>query len=140
MTNLPAAPLSCCSTDIDTGPMEEWNRKALISLQGHLKLYVIINTGLINRLQKAAGGFMDQRESQAVEDKPNNAEQMGELIRILLRKRNADFKIFCTVLRQTNNGSWAAQLERKASEFRGELGTQILKYRGRTWNDTQLSL
>ena len=59
-----------------------------------LKRYVIMNTGLINKLQKAAGGFMNQAEAEAVESKSNNAEQMGELIRILLGKRNADFKIF----------------------------------------------
>ena len=127
MTTLPAAPLSCCSTDSDMGPMEEWNRNALISLQEDLKLHVIMNTGLINRLQRAAGGFMDRVEAQAVESKPSNAEQMGELIRILLVKRNADFKIFCTMLRQTGNSVWAAELERKASEFRGESGIHVLK-------------
>ena len=140
MTNLPATPLSCSSIDSDMGPMEEWNRNALISLQENLKLHVIMNTGLINRLQKAAGGFMNQAEAQTVESKPNNAEQMGELIRILLGRRNADFNIFCTILRQTNYGVWAAELERKASELRGEPGMHVLKYRGGTWNDTQLSL
>ena len=105
------------------GPMEEWNRKALISLQENLKLYVIMNTGLTDKLQKAAGGFMNQAEAQTVDSKPNNAEQMGELIRILLGKRNADFKIFCTMLRKSNYDSWAAELESKAREFREEPGT-----------------
>ena len=108
------------------GPMEEWNRSALISLQEDLKLYVIVNTGLINKLQKAAGGFMSQAEAQAVESKPNNAEQMGELIRILLGKRNADFKIFYTMLQQSNYGVWAEQLERRAREFSRESGMQVL--------------
>ena len=121
-----AAPLSYCSTDSDMGPMEEWNRHALISLQKQLKLNVIMNTGLINMLQKAAGGFMNQAEAQAVESKPNNAEQMGELTRILLGKRNADFKTFCTMLRQSNNDLWAEELERKAREFSGEPGMQVL--------------
>ena len=125
MTTLPAAPLSCCSTDSDTGPMEEWNKDALVSLQGELKENVIVNNGLNNKLQRAAGGFMARAEAQAVESKPNNAEQMGELIRILLGKRNADFKTFCTLLRQTNNGLWATELERKASKFRGELGMHV---------------
>ena len=140
MTNLPATPLSCSSIDSDMGPMEEWNRAALISLQGQLKRYVIMEYGLIYKLQKAAGGFMTQAEAQAVVSKPSNADQMEELIRILLGKRNADFKLFCTMLRQTNYGVWAAELEMKASEFRGESGTHVLKYRGRTWNDTQLTL
>ena len=44
--DLPAAPLSCCSTGSDTGPMEEWNRAALVSLQGDLKMNVIMKNGL----------------------------------------------------------------------------------------------
>ena len=107
--------------------MEEWNKDALVSLQGELKENVIVNNGLNNKLQRAAGGFMARAEAQAVESKPSNAEQMGELIRILLGKRNADFRTFCRMLRQSNNGLWADELERKASEFRGEPGTHLLK-------------
>ena len=107
-------------------PMEEWNREALISLQEQLKLNVMVNTVLINKLQKAAGGFMNEAEAQTVESKPNNAEQMGEIIRILLGKRNADFKIFSTMLQQSNYGLWSEQLERKAREISGEPGTQVL--------------
>ena len=117
--------LSCCSAD-DTGPMMEWNKDALVSLQGDLKLNVIMNTGLVNKLQKAAGGFMDRAEAQSVESKPNNAEQMGELIRILFGKSNADFNIFCSMLHQCNYSSWADALERKAREFREEPGMQVL--------------
>ena len=117
--------LSCCSTDDDTGPMTEWNRDALVSLKGDLKRKVIMNTGLIDMLKKAAGGFMDEGEAQSVESKPSNAEQMGELIRILLGKSNADFNIFCTMLHQCNYSSWADALERKAREFREEPGMQV---------------
>ena len=126
VTDLPAAPLSCCSTDSDTGPMEEWNRDALVSLQGDLKLNVIVKTGLIDKLQTAAGGFLSRAEAQAVESKPSNAEQMGELIRILLGKGNADFRTFCRMLCQSNYNMWADQLERKAREFRGEPGLHEL--------------
>ena len=127
MTDLPAVPLSCCSTDSDTGPMEEWNRDALVSLQGELKLNVIMKTGLIDKLQTAAGGFLSRTEAQAVESKPSNAEQMEELIRILLGKGNADFSTFCVMLRQSNNAVWANELERRAREFRGEPGAHVLK-------------
>ena len=82
-----------------------------------------MDTGLINKLQIEAGGFMSQAEAQAVESKPNNTGQMGELIRILLGKRNADFKIFCTMLQQSNNGVWATELERRATEFKEKPGT-----------------
>ena len=109
------------------GPMEEWNTNALVSLQGELKLKVITNTGLMDKLETAAGGFMNQAEAQTVTSKPNDAEKIGEIIRILRGKRNKDFKTFCTMLRQTGNSVWAAELERKASEFRGEPGTHVLR-------------
>ena len=108
-------------------PMEEWNRDALVALQGELKLNVIMKTGLIDMLQTAAGGFLSRAEAQAVESKPNNAEQMGELIRILLGKGNADFRTFCKMLNQSNYSLWADQLERKAREFSGEPGAHVLK-------------
>ena len=66
------------------GPMEEWNRGALVSLQEKLKPNVRIKTGLVNKLQKAAGGFMSKAETQAVISKQNNAAQMRGLIQILL--------------------------------------------------------
>ena len=119
-------------------PMEEWNKHALISMQGKLKDNVIMNLGLINMLQLAAGGFMMQSEAQAVESKPSNAEQMGELIRILLGKRNADFYTFCKMLRDSNYALWADELERKAGEFR-ELGMCTV-VKGRTWEDVWLLL
>ena len=125
--DLPAALLSCCSTVSDTGPMEEWSRAALVSLQGDLKINVIVNIGLNNKLQKAAGGFMSREEALAVESKPSNAEQMGELIQILLGKGNADFRTFCTMLRQSNYSVWADELERTAREFRRETGAHVLK-------------
>ena len=117
--------LPCCSTDNDTGSMTEWNKDALVSLQGDLKLTVIMNTGLVDKLQRAAGGFMDRAEAQSVESKPDNAEQMGQLIRILLGKSNTEFNIFCTMLRQCNYSSWADALARKAREFREEPGVQV---------------
>ena len=118
--------LLSCRTVSDVGPMKKWNRDALVSLRGDLKHKVIMNTGLIDKLQEAAGGFMNEAEAQAVESKPNNAEQMGELIRILLGKRNSHFCTFCTMLRQSDYGLWADELERKAGEFRGEPGTHVL--------------
>ena len=127
MPDLPAAPLSCYSTGSDTGPMEKWNQDALVSLTGKFKINVIVKNGLNNKLQKAAGGFMSREEALAVESKPSSAEQMGELIQILLGKGNADFRIFCTMLRQSNYSVWADELETKARKFREEPGTHVLK-------------
>ena len=111
------------AADSDESPMAEWNKDALTSLLGDLKLYVIVKNGLNNILQKAAGGFMNGAEAQAVESKHDNAEQMGELVRILRGKKNKDFRIFCSMLRKSNYDTWAEQLELKAREFKGEPGT-----------------
>ena len=66
-------------------------------------------------------------EALAVESKPSSAEQMGELIQILLGKGNADFRIFCTMSCQSNYSVWADKLERKAREFRRETGAHVLE-------------
>ena len=107
--------------------MAEWNKDALTANLGDLKLYVIVKNGLVDKLQKAAGGFMSEAEAQAVESKPDNAEQMGELVRILRGKKNKDFRIFCTMLRKSNYETWAEQLELKAREVKGEPGTHVHK-------------
>ena len=92
---------------------------------------VIMKNGLNNKLQKAAGGFMSREEALAVESKASNAEQMGELIQNLLGKGNADFRTFCTMLRQRNYSIWVDELERKAREFRGEPGAHVLSKGGK---------
>ena len=43
--------------------MEEWNRAALVSLQGELKRKVMLKIGLVDRLHKVAGEFIDEREA-----------------------------------------------------------------------------
>ena len=104
----------------DEGPMKEWNTNALFSLQEELKNNVRMKPGLIDKLHKAAGGFLDRAETQMVENLQNSAEQMGEVLCMLRGKRNTDFYIFCRMLRESNYGVWAAELERKAREFKGE--------------------
>ena len=127
LMNLPLR--SCCSTDhSDESLMVEWNRNALVSLREKLKLNVLMKTSLNDKLQKPAGGFMSQAEAQAVQSKPSNAEQMGELIEVLLGKRNADFKIFCSMLRQSNYSMWADELEKKAKKLRGEAGIDMIMH------------
>ena len=68
---------------------------------------------------------MSREEALAVESKPSNAEQMGELVQILLGKGNVDFRTFCTMLRESNNSIWADELEREARVFRGETGAHV---------------
>ena len=107
-------------SDGSSGPMSPWNDDALVSLKERLKLNVSMNTGLSDRLEKAAGGFMSRPEAQMVRGLPNNIEQMGNVIEILRGKTNEDFASFCTMLRETNNVVWADELEKEAERFRGE--------------------
>ena len=103
--------------------MADWNKEALAALKGKLEQNVIINIGLNNKLYKAAGGFMKREEVKSVESERSNAEQMARLIEILQGKTNADFKIFCTILRDSNWSAWADELEREARKFRSQSGT-----------------
>ena len=102
--------------------MSQWNIDALVSLQGKLKLYVKMNTGLMDRLQPAAGGFMSPAEEQRVKNQRGNYEQMGELIEILKGKRNKDFDTFLKMLRAVNYEVWADELMKEAEKFRRESG------------------
>ena len=120
-----------CSTSHAAGsnkdPMKEWNRKALICLTAQLKQNVRLNNGLNDKLQAVAEGFMSEAEAKAVMSKQTNAERMGELIEILLGKSEADFAIFCKMLRDVRYGVWAYQLEKKAGEFKRNPGTYVLQ-------------
>ena len=99
-------------------PMSPWNIAALVSLQGDLKLRVLMSTGLSDKLQKAAGGFMSATEEQQVRKQHGDDEQMGKLIEILKGKQDKDFIIFLEMLRSANYGGWVDELERKAKEFK----------------------
>ena len=110
------APLSYSSAN-SSSPMSDWNKDALVSLKGQLKVHVLLDTGLADKLQTPAGGFMSAAEAQSVTALPNNHEQMGKLIDILQGKGNNEFRKFCEILRQANHVSWADTLERKAKEI-----------------------
>ena len=106
--------------------MADWNKDALDALKEKLKESVIINIGLGDKLNKAAGGFMKRGEVHSVQSQGSNAEQMEKLIEILQGKTNADFKIFCRILRDSNWSAWADELEREARKFRSRSGTYSL--------------
>ena len=111
--------LSCCAPVFSADyPMSPWNKAALVSLQGDLKLRVLMNTGLGDKLEKAAGGFMSATEEQQVKEQHGDDEQMGKLIEILKGKQDKDFIIFLKMLRSTNYGVWADELKKKAEEFK----------------------
>ena len=103
-------------------PMTKWKKSALVALTADLKENVIINHGLNNKLEDVAGGFMNRAEAQVVRSKQNSHEQMGQLIDILLGKRNKDFNTFCKMLQESNNGVWADQLKARARELKRKSG------------------
>ena len=109
-------------SDGSSGHMSPWNDDALVSLKEKLKLNVSMNTGLSDRLEKAAGGFMSEYEAKMVREPTtaSNMEMIEKIIEILQRKTNEDFATFCTMLRETNHVVWADELEKKAERFKRE--------------------
>ena len=63
-----------------------------------------MSTGLSDKLQKAAGGFMSAMEEQQVRKQHGDDEQMGKLIEILKGKQDKDFITFLKILRSANYG------------------------------------
>ena len=130
---MPACPLALFGfSDGSSGPMSPWNDDALVSLKERLKLNVSMNTGLCDRLEKAAGGFMSRPEAQMVTGLSSKNEQIDKIIETLRGKTNEDFATFCTMLRETNYVVWADELEKEAERFKRE--------RKGTWRGTTLML
>ena len=102
--------------------MSPWNRGAVVSLRGDLKLKVSMSTGLCDILEEVAGGFMSPREAQVVREQQGSSEQMGRLIDILCGKSDKDFSTFLQMLQRSNNEVWSKELERKAEELKREKG------------------
>ena len=104
-------------SDVSSGPMSPWNNDALVSLRESLKLNVSMNTGLTDKLEKAAGGFLSRREAQIVRGLSSDSEQIDMVIEMLRGKTNEDFDTFCAMLRETNH-VWAVELEKEAEQFK----------------------
>ena len=102
--------------------MKNWNKDALVVLTAQLKLNIIMNNGLNDKLTTVVGGFMIDAEAKVVLSKSNNADQMGELIRILLGKSDADFDIFCNMLKSVGYEAWASELKKTAGRLKRESG------------------
>lgn len=98
--------------------MSPWNDGALAFFRDQLKLNVSLKTGLGDKLEIAAGGFMDRTEARIALDKPDNMAKMDEVIECLRGKGDKEFEVFLKLLKQTNNKLWAEQLEKKAQELR----------------------
>ena len=109
-------------------PMSPWNHQALVSLRAELKMRVLMETGLGDKLEKAAGGFMDELEARTVREQLGNMKQMDKVIDILLGKADKDFTTFLKMLRDSNNKVWAEELKKRAEQFKEE-GTLCVERR-----------
>ena len=80
--------------------------------------------GLGDKLERAAGGFMNKGEATRVRDKrlQGKNRQMEEVITILRGKSDEDFEIFCKILQESNNKTWADELKKEAEQFKREIG------------------
>ena len=106
--------------------MSPWKQKALVSLREELQLNVLMESGLGNHLEKAAGGFMTRFEARTVREQPGNTKQMDRVIELLLGKGDEDFTTFLKMLRDSNNKAWADELEKRAEHFKEE-GTCVYR-------------
>ena len=79
-----------------------------------------MEAGLKDKLEEAAGGFMNLFEARTEREQPGNIKQMDKVIEILLGKADEDFTTFLKVLRDTNSGVWAEELVKIAEQFKRE--------------------
>ena len=119
--------------------MSPWNRDALVSLRDKLQLCVLMETGLGNRLEEAAGGFMNEFEAATVREQSGNIQQMGKVIDILCGKGDKDFSTFLQMLRGSNNEVWAEELEKKVKKLKRKKGVCVQRGR-RPLRDTVLNV
>ena len=103
--------------------MSEWNQNALVALQRDLKNLTM--TQLRDRLEKPAGGFMSHAEALRVTELSGDSNQIGQIIKILYGKDDSDFATFCEMLRKSNYGVWANELESEAETLKNGQGRVI---------------
>ena len=108
----------CLYTNSGGLPLSSWNNDALLFLREKLKLKVLVNTGLSDKLERAAGGFMSEYEAKMVRQLPNNIAQVDSIIESLRGKGDGDFRTFCKMLCDSNQVVWADELKRVAKQFK----------------------
>ena len=90
----------------------------MLFLREKLKLKVLMNSGLIDKLERAAGGFMSEYETKMVRQLPNISAQVDRAIETLRGKGDRDFKIFCKMLCDSNQVVRADELKRMTEQFK----------------------
>ena len=106
----------CVFYSFGTGPMSDYNSRALKALRPELKTKVQMKPQLIDLLETPAGGFMTEAEAQSVQSDAYSL--MGRLIEILLGKGDKEFDTFCNMLQMSNHPAWAVKLRQEAEKNR----------------------
>ena len=87
--------------------------KPIVLITSSLKFNMRVSMGLLDRLPRSAGGFLNRAE-MVIQNKPNDSPHTGQLIDIMQGKTNGKVKVFCNLLWQCNYAVWADELEKKA--------------------------
>ena len=99
--------------DNPSDPMSADRRKSLNSLLPDLAPNVLLDN-FITRLHCDAGGFLSDREIEAIRSQTDRCKSVEELFAIMKGKNNASFDSFCRVLESNGYGHWAKRLMSKA--------------------------
>lgn len=104
---------------LNTGNLCDAYRAALEILGPGLRVGVKVSqTGLADRLDRAAGGFMAPWEVAHVKEQMCDYDQMDEILDVLLRKKDdVDFRIFAGLLDECHASCWAQALRTTAEEM-----------------------
>ena len=107
--------------------MRKSRKQALTKLTGELRENVKVESSGIDDYLLALGtpdclGFLNAPEKEAVMSKTANRDKVGEIIKILLGKSDADFVNFCEILKKCGYGPWSERLNMEAERFRATSG------------------
>lgn len=77
----------------------------------------IVANNLLRELHCGVGGFLTEEECASIADQSDNAEQVDELMKILLTKKDEDFESFCNVLEKHGYRWWSDRLKEAAGKM-----------------------
>lgn len=88
---------------------------------------------LLRDLHCGEGGFLTKEECASITGQSDNAEQVDELMNILMTKKDEDFELFCNVLEKHGYRWWSNKLKEAAGKaFKtlvcSELATSLHSY------------
>lgn len=84
----------------------------------HLAMRQSISVSNVLRdLRCGEGGFLTEEEYASITDQSDNAEQMDELMKVLLTKKDKDFESFCNLLEKHSYRWWSEKLKEAAGKL-----------------------